>query len=205
MKNQLPIPDDLYEVVLSYDGRYDKSRLMPSLRIIDIRLYNFDRFKNLHCYDIYKREIDKFAEDQTRCWEQETIGEKSPDYMRECFSNAVKYTKQCDELTGCIVGKTPIKKHLDAVEKRISNVLGCYTISKCRQKTTVDEEGISWKSQKIYGVRVGSGHWCEYGLHLSKTESVVEKNGIEILDPKFIQKAKKKPKGQELIKKLIKL
>ena len=205
MKNQFPIPDDLYEVVLSYDGRYDKYRLMPSLRIIDIRLYKYDRLMSFKCYELYKAEIEKFAERQTRCWEQDTIFEKSPDYKREHYLNAIKYTKRCDELTGCIVGKTPIKKHLDANEKRFSNVLGCYSISKCRQKQTIDEEGISWKSQKIYGVTTGSGHWCEWGLHLSRIESVVEKNGIEILDPKFIQKAKKKKTGQELIKKLMKL
>jgi len=36
--NFLPIPDDCFEMVLAYDGRYDKNRLIPSLRIIDIRL-----------------------------------------------------------------------------------------------------------------------------------------------------------------------
>lgn len=38
MKNYFPIPDDCFELVLAYDGRYDKRRLLPSLLIIDIRL-----------------------------------------------------------------------------------------------------------------------------------------------------------------------
>ena len=42
MKNYFPIPDDCFELVLAYDGRYDKRRLkrdlLESLFIIDIRL-----------------------------------------------------------------------------------------------------------------------------------------------------------------------
>jgi hypothetical protein len=130
---------------------------------------------------------------------------------------ANKYTKECDELTGYIRDKTPKKKTLSANDKRFSNVLSCFTLSKFREKRKQEENGVLWKSQKIYGVSVGAKHYCDVAIHMGDyvcnryinggASYMVkgEKNGIEILDPNFIKQARKTHRGQLLIKKMMKL
>ena len=212
MKNYLSLPDDIFETILEFDGRYDKSRLLPSLQIIDFRL----TVDNVVEKDATLRSINEnFKHKQERCFEQARYF-RTPSYRSECQKMANKYTKQCDELTGCIRDKTPTKKTLSAYDKRFSNVLSCFTLSKFREKRKKEENGVLWKSQKIYGVSVGAQGFCDVAIHMNDYVCVRyvnggasymvkgEKNGIEILDPKFIQKAKKTHRGQLLIKQLIK-
>jgi hypothetical protein len=225
MKNYLPIPNDIFEIVLEFDGRYDKSRLLPSLQIIDCRIDKMsflDKWKgrmDQETFEYYYNKIQKIYWNQEHCWQQRTtFCLQTTSYINECQRMANKYTKQCNGITGYIRDKTPNKK-LSADDKRFSNALCCFTLSKCREKRIKDANGILWKSQKIYGVSVGTSY-CEYSIHMNdyrvniyKTYDTKEwnytvkgeKNGIEILDPKFIQKARKTHRGKLLIKQMMKL
>lgn len=211
MKNYLSLPDDIFETILEFDGRYDKSRLMPSLKIIDFRISVNDVEDDV-LHNIYENLKNK----QERCYEQARYI-RSSFYRSECQKMANKYTKECDELTGYIRDKTPKKKTLSAYDKRFSNVLSCFTLSKFREKRKKEENGVLWKSQKIYGASVGAQGYCDVAIHMADdyvcnryvngASYIVknEKNGIEILDPKFIKQANKTHRGKLLIKKMMKL
>ena len=91
------LPDDVVNIIYEYDGRYDKSRLMPSLKIIDFRL----SFK-------YNSEYEETT--LYRCWDYfNTVVNKH--YEEEYTKQLKKYDKDCNLITGEINGITgPLKK-----------------------------------------------------------------------------------------------
>jgi len=220
MKNYLPIPDDCFEMVLAYDGRYDKSRLMPSLRIIDIRL--------VVTPDEYPDEKGKyydFIENQEHCFQQQNyhfyvLKSVNYAYKEEARKMARKY--KLDEKTGHIEGVTYQKGgykklHLTRDDKNFSNVLGCFSLVK-GQEHYITIDNVRYTSEKLWIVFVGT-RYCEFALHFEKYKIdypddrfndppqilFAEENGIEILDPKFLKKAKRTKTGQDLIKKMMKI
>jgi hypothetical protein len=213
MKNYFPIPDEMYELVLEYDGRYDQARLLPSLRIIDFRLdwALLKRIEKMAPID------DKYAENyylvrnnQMNCYEQQMMFyiAKSDAYINECHLMCEKFNKRCNLKTGHIKGITYDdyqKATLSSYEKTFPTAICCFSISKTLIHYFTDENGIRFQSEKLYAVSPWT-KWSEDCLHRHKGfKKMVVKNGIELLDPKFVQKANKTKTGKELIKKMMKV
>jgi len=235
MKNYLPIPDDCYEMVLAYDGRYDKSRLMPYFRIFYIRFVNHPKWDSNAEYTtpLQKVLFYAFIQDQEECFQQQCYESQSGvaprlvnrEYKAELFKMSKKF--KLDVKTGHIEGitykKGGYKKlNLTREDKNFSNVLGCFSLAKFHQKTiTID--GICYKSEMLWCICLWT-KYCEYGIHYNdkykyhhsapKTRfgdlppmylQLPEKNGIEVMDIKFLKKAERTKTGQDLIKKMMKI
>jgi len=231
MKNILAIPDDCFEIVLAYDGRYDKSRLMPSFRIIDIRLVtNPDCVFGQVTTVIHKARYYEFIQDQVSCFQQQCFvgpnGQVSNrEYTQELFKMSKKF--KLDEKTGHIKGITYKeggykKKNLSREDKNFSNVLGCFSLAKFHQKNiTID--GICYKSEMLWCICLWT-KYCEYEIHYNdkylyhhsapKTRfgnlppmylQFKEKNGIEVMDIKFLKKSQRTKTGKDLIKEMMKI
>jgi hypothetical protein len=235
MKNILAIPDDCFELVLAYDGRYDKSRLMPSLRIIDIRLVTNPEWDSNAEFTtpLQKKVFYDFIQNQERCFEQQIYESHSNistrllnrEYKQELGRMADKF--KLDKKTGHIEGITYKKggykkKNLSREDKNFSNVLGCFSLAKFHQNT-IFIDGICYKSEMLWIICLWT-KYCEYAIHYNdkyryhhfapKTATsnlppmylqLPEKNGVEICDIKFLKKAQRTKTGQELIKKMMKI
>jgi len=133
---------------------------------------------------------------------------------------ATKY--EVDEKTGHIEGVTYQKGgykklHLTRDDKNFSNVLSCFSLVKGRERT-LNIYGFRYKTEKLWFVATGT-RYCEFALHFQKYKIdypdnrfndppqilFAEKNGIEVLDPKFLKTAKRTKTGQDLIKKMMKI
>lgn len=235
MKNLFAIPDECFEMVLAYDGRYDKSRLMPSLRIIDIRLVTQPEWDSNAEFTtpVQKALFYEFIQNQVSCFQQQCYEAQSMisrrlvnrEYKRELARMSKKF--KLDEKTGHIKGITykegEYKKiHLTREDKNFSNVLGCFSLAKFHQKNiTID--GIRYTSEKLWCICLWT-KYCEYSIHYNdnylyqhsapKTNTsnlppmylqFKEKNGIEVCDRNFILKNEKTKKGKALIKEMMKL
>ena len=210
------LPDELIEMVWRFEGRYTelKKDMNRCFDIIDFRR---------KAKPFLKSETYELLKNQKSFWQQQDIWYRdlhnSP-YSCEYRWRAHKYDKRCNIVNGSLKGVTGEHK----TNYEFADVIGRYSIRKTLQlefKTTVVVNGVdvetNVKSKDRFWQVVTYSHFgclCHYhykdyiwiyrwggqGLQYKN-----EKNGIELLDPKFVKKAQKTKKGKALIQHLLKV
>jgi hypothetical protein len=223
------LPDDLIEMVWKFDGRYTKLRndMKKCFDIIDYR-------RIMKRYSLNEDTIE-LMEEQKSLYQQQDISitnrYNSP-YTYEIRLRALKYDRRCSRINGALKGVIgPHKTNYEFTDvighysirktKQFELKIDIVSNSEDFENVVVKSKDRFWEVVPYTNVGfLFYLHNKEYDYsrrftfvngkpdYISANDILTcknEKNGIELLDPKFIKKAQKTKRGKALIQHLLKV